>query len=355
MFASLKRRRSVFVPAEVIQLFDAVDRNRVEALSQELAQYISRNLPVAISRKRTLADYRINPYVVMTTAASMDLQGVEEFAQFLVHSKLYAGLETSFGRSIEAVFFSQYPIGDGAPRWSDPKEKIAEAQQLAGLTREQKARRRTESVWREIDKSCIINDRRYLVSVKSGPNCINDTQVEAMKSAIVQHHRDWLGQTRQTYPHVSGIDVVIGLTYGTDRTTNNKENQILVKLLEHGFKEEDRDARPGVLIDEDTGTVRVYRHIGRSFWAFIGNPANPEQAEFAFLEIMLALAKALARSANEARVGDSLRGKILQLSDAIGRMAFPRGSLPPWVAEGFTDVELAWLAAALSAFYDAGI
>jgi hypothetical protein len=35
-------------------------------------------------------------------------------------------------------------------------------------------------------------------------------------------------------------------TYGTDRTTNNKENQILVKLLEQGFVDEDRGRRPRV-------------------------------------------------------------------------------------------------------------
>ena len=39
-------------------------------------------------------------------------------------------------------------------------------------------------------------------------------------------------------PRVKEIDVVLGLTYGTDRTTNNKENQILAKLLAGGFVEE---------------------------------------------------------------------------------------------------------------------
>jgi hypothetical protein len=28
---------------------------------------------------------------------------------------------------------------------------------------------------------------------------------------------------------INEIDIVIGLTYGTDKTTNNKENQILAK------------------------------------------------------------------------------------------------------------------------------
>ena len=106
---------------------------------------------------------------------------------------------------------------------------------LIGLGREEKAKQRTSSVWREIDKSCVVGSRRYMTSIKSGPNTINDTQVAGMTTAIMTNHRRWLAATKQTYPHVDNLDVVLGLTYGTDRTTNNKENQILVKLLE-GFR-----------------------------------------------------------------------------------------------------------------------
>ncbi len=126
--------------------------------------------------------------------------------------------------------------------------KVSEAESLVGLSREQKARKRRQSVWREIDKSCVIGDRRFLVSVKSGPNCINDTQVQAMTDAITTNHAEWLEQTKRTYPNVRKLDIIVGLTYGTERTTNNKENQILIKLLGSGFAEEDRRKTPGVLV-----------------------------------------------------------------------------------------------------------
>jgi hypothetical protein len=355
LYGVLKRSSVRFDPEEVIHLFSQADRARVEALAQSLATYISTNVPGTINRRRTLADYRINPYVVLTTARAMGLDEPADFAQFLVNSKLYAGLETSFGKSLESAVMHHYPVDPALPRWSDPPGKLAEFAALQGMSNEEKARARTAAVWREIDKACTANGRAYLLSIKSGPSTINDTQVEAMKSAIVQNHGAWLSQVQQSEARVTGIDVVIGLTYGTEKTTNNKENQILAKLLEHGFVEEDREASPGVLTDAATRTVRVYRHVGRGYWSFIGNPTAPEAAQQVFLEVLLALSKALSDKEGGTRVADSLQAKILELSAAIATMAVPRQSLPQWIRADFSDPELVSLAAAMSAFYDEGI
>jgi hypothetical protein len=241
LFDVLKSRRHRFDPGEIVALFNQVDEQRVDALSRQLAQYIRTNLPAAFERRDGLADYRTNPYVLMTSASVMNLDDPARFAAFLFNSKLYMALETSFGKSVEAAFVGQYPL-DSYEKWADAAEKAAEFAELEGLSREDKARRRTESVWREIDKSCVLGDRRFLTSIKSGPNTINDTQVQAMTRAIIDNHSSWLSQSKMTYPHVRNLDIVLGLTYGTDRTTNNKENQILVKLLEHGFIEEDHRA-----------------------------------------------------------------------------------------------------------------
>ncbi len=111
-----------------------------------------------------------------------------------------------------------------------------------------------------------------------------------MTRALIDNHKSFLAQSKATYPGVTEIDVVVGITYGTDKTTNNKENQILIKLLDHGFEEEDRVNAPGILIDSATRSIRVYRRIGKDFWSFIGNPQSPNDADFVFLEVLLALA-----------------------------------------------------------------
>ena len=250
----------------------------------------------------------------------------------------------------------QYPVGtDAAGRWIDPPEKVAKAEGLVGLTREQKARKRRQSVWREVDKSCVVGDRRYLLSIKSGPNCINDTQVQAMTDAIMGNHAAWLDSTKQTYPAVDKLDVIVGLTYGTERTTNNKENQILVKLLEGGFVEENRCDLPGVLVSKKGKATRVYRQVGMEFCATVGNPVQPERARFVFLEVLLALAKALKLGAEKADFETRINLKIQALRTALAGLMFPRNGLPQWIEQSFTDTEFFWLATALTAFYDEGI
>ena len=352
--AALKTRTHHFDIRGVVSLFAKVTEDRVEALARALAGYISFNLPKALDRRSGLADYRTNPYVLMTSASVMRLENPHAFGSFLFNSKLYMGLETSFGKSIEAAFVGQYPLAS-ANKWIEAPEKRAEFDALIGLSNEEKAQRRLDSIWREIDKSVVIGRRRYLTSIKSGPNTINDTQVQGMTRAIIDNHRAWLQQTRDNCPGVDEIDVVLGLTYGTDSTTNNKENQILVKLLRNGFAEEDRERKPGVLIDTATGSVRVYRCIGKEFWAFIGQPDNPREADFVFLEVLLALAKALAVGIETADLETRINAKLDQLTVALRHFAFPRNSLPGWIREDFDENQLFWFATAMTAFFDEGI
>lgn len=225
---------------------------------------------------------------------------------------------------------------------------------MKGLSREDKARRRGASVWREIDRSSAYDSRRYLLTIKSGPSTVNDTQVNAMKDAIRDRHRAWLEASQGNYG-VEGIDIVLGLTYGTPKTTNNKDNQLLVKLLDEGFRWEDEAAKPGVLVDEATGLVRVYRLVGIDFWSFVASPDDPTSSRFAFLEVLLALAGALREVTARREVEDRLNDRLQMLAEAILKLNFPRGSLPEWVREDFDDKELFWLASAMTAFYDEGL
>lgn len=372
LFDVLKAKQHSYEPERIAGLLVSVDQSRVSELSESLARYISVNLPKAIDQRNDLASYRTNPYVLLACANVMDLANPDKFADFLFNSKLYMGLETSFGKSVESVLVGQYPITSAnAVPWSSPPEKDSEAKSLVGLTREQKAKARNDSVWREIDRSCIVGNRRYMTSIKSGPNCINDTQVAGMTTAISNMHGEWMRQTQITYPHITELDIVIGITYGTDRTTNNKENQVLAKLLDYGFVEEDREAKPGVLIDEATRSIRVYRKIGQEFWSFIGDPVTPGSADFVFLEVLISLTKALSdvmkldqQTAGQQTLPiegiretleDKVNRKLQRLILALSRLMFPRNSLPIWVREDFSEDELFWLATAMTAFYDTGI
>ena len=173
-FNALKSKRHKFNADEIVALFKQVSETRVDHLAAALGGYISTNLPAAFEKRNGLGDYRTNPYVLMTSASVMNLGDPAKFGDFLFNSKLYMALETSFGKQIEAAFVGQYPI-TATHRWTDAPEKVTEFGLLTGLSRQVRAQQRVGSVWREIDRSCVVGDRRFITSIKSGPNTINDT------------------------------------------------------------------------------------------------------------------------------------------------------------------------------------
>jgi hypothetical protein len=74
-----------------------------------VGEYLRKYLPEAIAKRNVLADYRTNPYVLMTSASVMSLSDVQRLASFIFDNKLYMGLETSFGKSIESIVTKFYP------------------------------------------------------------------------------------------------------------------------------------------------------------------------------------------------------------------------------------------------------
>jgi hypothetical protein len=355
IYDALRAGYTIFDEETITEEFARVSEDRVRILASRLEAYIAENLPAAINRRSTLADYRTNPYVLMTCGSAMNLDDPVAFATFLMNNKLYMGLETSFGKSVESIITGVYPI-NAAPdaRWREPQEKIDEFSTYAGLSREQKARARAASVWREIDRACVVNRVRYLTTIKSGPNTINDTQVNAMKDAIRDQSGTWLAASCENYG-VESISIVLGLTYGTTRTTNNKDNQLIVKLLESDFVEEDRINKPGVLIGGEHRNIRVHRVVGADFWSFVATPGEPAASRFAFLEVLVGLAIALRKVMSRREVEDSLNARLQLLSAAIGTLRFPRKSLPDWLHADLSTSELFWLASAMTAFFDEGI
>lgn len=357
IYEVLKQPRHSFDATNLKKLFTKVDKDRVLTLAAVLKADVGVNLPKIYGRRSKLGDYRTNPYVMLATANIMGLDDAEQFASFLFNSKLSMGLETSFGKIIERAFLSAYPC-HGNAKWSDPPEKLAEFLKEGEATgRSAKAAIRNNSIWREIDKDVVFGSRRYLTSIKSGPNTINDTQVQGMADAIAGKHHEWLKQTDAAYPGLDGIDVVVGLTYGTEKTTNNKDNQILAKLLDRGFKQLDQAKLPGVLVDEATGRVRVYRRIGKAFWGWVGNPSNEDEEQHIFLEILLALSitfKDLLRDGSA--IEEGINSRLAALAKALLKMSFAKDTLPEWVNEqGLSEDQLFYFATALSAFYDDGI
>ena len=74
-----------------------------------------------------------------------------------------------------------------------------------------------------------------------------------------------------------------------------------------------------------------------------------------FLEVLLALAKALSTGIRNADLETRIDQKIDNLARALQNVQFPRNALPAWVRDEFSDSELFWFATAMTAFYDEGV
>ena len=336
-----------FDPDELSVLFTLLNEEKIKTMSASLSGYLAENLTGSILKKDGLKDYKTNPYVLITSASSMKWSDIRDFAKFLFNSKLYAGLETSFGKQVESQFIPYYPTQEN--HWILPPEKVLEAKLLEGLNPEEKARARAESIWREIDASYYINNKRYLISIKSGPSCINDTQVSDMYKAIENNYKKWFDESVRQYKELEELNIIVGITYGTEKTTNNKENQILVKLLTKNFN--DVGDEDGTLRARDDPRIKVYRLVGTDFWSFIGNPEEPASTPHIFLEILLSLLYSFKKG-RLSTLEEQVNKKITELSAAIMELSLPPESLPNWIKREFSDSELLWLISAITSYYD---
>jgi hypothetical protein len=71
LFSAMRRQRFTFQTSEFARLLSLTSEDRVRSLATALRSYISKHLPKAIEKRRSLQDYRTNPYVLMASASTM--------------------------------------------------------------------------------------------------------------------------------------------------------------------------------------------------------------------------------------------------------------------------------------------
>lgn len=341
-YSAIRDTRS-FDQSEYEQLMNKTSEDRVSKISENWSEYLKPNVGNTIKQKEDIDDYRLNPYAITAIAGILDLDTAEDISQFIFGSKLYMSLETAFGKSVENIVLPIYPIPPATAGWEEHPEK----------KREMQSDSRTEDlIWQDVDKYCVIGNTAYITTVKSGPRTLNEDITDSIKDDIAGHSETWLEGTQKHHPEVEELNVTIGLTYGTDHSTNNKEMRILLKLVEKGFKEIDRNNKPGIIQHPDNDVITVESRVGIDFWSYIGNPQNPANAEYVFLEVLLGMIEAADST------GDALRSttgdKIQKLTDAVEILTIPESSLPKWIEENYQEDELVRMAQTLTLYYDEG-
>lgn len=235
---------------------DATCRERVLRLETSFRKKIDSHITSLPASDAEFRKFNTSPYVLLIHARQKKYTKISEIESDILPAKQFSSMETSAGRMVEEVVLPEYG-------WSVvPSEMHTANSALDGKKQE-------ERIFR-------------LVTLKSGPRCLNDEMSENFADAIIGNYRSWVRESGLT-----NIDFTYGVLYGTQKMSNKKDWHILRNIKEK------MPASITILPDNqwncqfiDNGiTVDVTIRIGFDWWNHLGG-------EYCFIEVFTALIRA---------------------------------------------------------------
>lgn len=108
-----------------------------------------------------------------------------------------------------------------------------------------------------------------LVTLKSGPRCLNDEMSENFADAIVNNYKIWANNAGKTK-----VDFSYGVLYGTEKNSNKKDWHILRKIEEKkpSAITISPKGRWNCSFQEEGIEVDIMVRIGLDWWNYLGGP-----------------------------------------------------------------------------------
>lgn len=183
-----------------------------------------------------------SPYVLMIHAMKNGYRKISQIEHDILPAKLFSSMETSAGRAIEDVTLPAYG-------WANVRSEMHTANSA-------------------LDGKVLEGDILRVVTLKSGPRCLNDEMSENFADAILNNAVAWAADAG-----VSKIEFTYGVLYGTEKLSNKKDWHILRNLYEkHG--EENFSLMPTSRWDckftKDGIEVETAIRIGSDWWHHLG-------------------------------------------------------------------------------------
>lgn len=169
----------------------ASSRNRILRMERDFKPVIEQFWRDWASRSKGWEGLRVSPLVAAFAAIGSSMQRVSQFEVDLDRAKSFSSIETSAGKLLEKVFLPVYG-------WKVSTSSMGTS----------------ESV---LDGEKPGTHPRQLATLKSGPQAINDTQVEAIGDAVAFNSEAW-ARARG----VSKLRFCYGTLYGTFLGSNKK-------------------------------------------------------------------------------------------------------------------------------------
>lgn len=202
--------------------------------------------------------FNTSPFVLLFYSLQHGYNHIQDIEQAILPAKVFSSMETSAGRMVETVALPEYS-------WEIVPSEM-------------------HSINSALDAKKIEGDILKLVTLKSGPRCLNDEMSENFADAIIANCEQWAADGS-----VKKIDFTYGVLYGTQKQSNKKDWHILRNIREKlpGLSVTlQPDNRWDCAFTKGDVTVTVSIRIGVQLWNYIGGQPTT------FTELCVALIRA---------------------------------------------------------------
>ena len=232
-------------------------RNRILKLETDFRLKIQAHIASLPAKSAKLAKFNTSPYVLLIHSLKNNYSKIKQIEGDILPAKQFSSMETSAGRMVEEVVLPVY-------KWKMVPSSMHSANSaLDGMKKE---------------KNLV-----KLVTLKSGPRCLNDEMSENFADTIISHAKNWAS----TYS-VNHIDFTYGVLYGTQKKSNKKDWHILRNLMDKlpisSFSVLPKNIWNCSFV-LDGINVDVNIRIGQDWWVYLGG-------KFGLLEMIVSLIRA---------------------------------------------------------------
>jgi len=300
----------------ILKSLDALDgdreaHRRIFSMEREFQGKIRAHISALPAASAKFKNFNTSPFVLMFYAQSKNYTKISEIVGDILPAKRFSSMETSAGRMMEEVALPVYgweivPSGMHTPNSA-------------------------------LDGRRVEGDVLKVVTLKSGPRCLNDEMSENFADNIFAHGPAWLEESG-----AKTLDFTYGVLYGTKKQSNKKDWHILGKLAaklgtNNVTHSPNRQWSMGFKMGQAASSATV--RVGDEWWGFLGGRS-------CLLEVCCALIRACVRAGASDDAGTNY--EISDLKDIV--------SLPAGLAEAnfaiLQNSQIPWLLFLMRHFCD---
>lgn len=268
---------------------DKQARQRVLGMETGFRTKIAAHIGSLPTAQASFSKFSTSPFVLMFYSKKRGYSRVSEIESDIIPAKVFSSMETSAGRMVEEVVLPFYG-------WEVVPTQMHSVESL-------------------LDGKKIKGDDLSVVTLKSGPRCLNDEMAQNIGRDIATHASAWASKY-----DADSVDFTYGVLYGTKAISNKKDWHVLRSIAEvlpvHVETIETHRKAWSIHYAVDGINVRASVRIGIDWWTYLGGPNT-------WLEVCIALIRACVIPAGVRT--DVPKYTISDLESIIDTSGLPRG------------------------------